>query len=497
MTNLTSPTRPSSTAEAADYASWAAAAKQHDESTGAAKWRRADRSRRYDYENVRRRFDELRALNATNDPHALLFYLNEGIHGNVGGMGQPGMYNRARFGTKDLITNYIAAQAQALEIVARADTAVVPFRDKLEFFRRVSLCFGRSALMFSGGGALGPFHLGVVKALLEQGLLPTVISGASAGSFIAAVLGTHTDEELRRLLDPSRLGAAMGALVDVNAVGGRRDQISLDHVQSSIATMIPDLTFQEAAARTGRKINISVSPAKVHQTSRLLNAITSPNVFIREAVQASAAIPGVFPAVTLAAKNRAGERQPYLPGSKWTDGSLTNDLPASRLARLYGVNHFITSLINPLVLSSVRDTGFDDSLMARLADVYQSSQRALLRATYPFAMDLVKGVYPLNLLTRMAYDVGVQDYTADINIIPRQRFWDPRKLLSVLSDAETRSLIREGELATWPKIEMIRNCTLVGRTLDRINNELEREAASQFATSHENRDYVEADWSPH
>ena len=112
-------------------------------------------------------------------------------------------------------------------------------------------------------------------------------------------------------------------------------------------------------------------------------------------------------------------------------------------------------------------------------------------------MDLVKSFYPLNLYTRMAYSVAMQDYTADINIIPRQRFWDPRKLLSVLTDAETRSLIREGELATWPKIEMIRNCTMVGRTLDRINDELERAAATHFATAHENRQFVEPDWSPH
>jgi NTE family protein len=31
-----------------------------------------------------------------------------------------------------------------------------------------------------------------------------------------------------------------------------------------------------------------------------------------------------------------------------------------------------------------------------------------------------------------------------------------------------RFLIAEGEAATWPRIEMIRNCTRVSRTLDRI-----------------------------
>jgi TAG lipase / steryl ester hydrolase / phospholipase A2 / LPA acyltransferase len=98
-----------------------------------------------------------------------------------------------------------------------------------------------------------------------------------------------------------------------------------------------------------------------------------------------------------------------------------------------------------------------------------------LRATYPFAMTLVQRVYPLNVYVRMAYSVVMQDYTADINIIPKRRLWDPSKLLSVLAPDETRRLIAEGEAATWPKLEMIRNCTLIGRTLDRILDRLERE----------------------
>ena len=97
-----------------------------------------------------------------------------------------------------------------------------------------------------------------------------------------------------------------------------------------------------------------------------------------------------------------------------------------------------------------------------------------MRATYPFAMQFVKRVYPLNVYVRMMYSVLMQDYTADINIIPRRRFLDPSKLLAVLGEAETRQLIHEGELATWPKIEMIRNCTLISRTMDGILEPMEQ-----------------------
>jgi len=495
---MTQQTRPVSMDNATSYEEWKTAALADDERSGAAAWRREERSQRYDYQVIRKRYDEIRALKQAGDPHALLFYLNEGIHGNMGGIGRPTLYNRAKFGTKDLVTNHIAELAAAIELVARATEDQIPFLEKLEFFRRASHCFGRSALMLSGGGALGPFHLGVAKALLEQQLLPTVISGASAGSFVAAILGTHTDDELHALFNGGTLLNAFGEMSETSAVEARGNRrLAIDDVHDAIATMVPDLTFQEAFERTGRKINIPVSPAEVHQTSRLMNAVTSPNVYIRETVLASCAIPGVFPPVTLAAKNRAGERQLYLPARKWVDGSISDDLPAKRIARLYGVNHFMTSQINPVVLWAIRDTGFDESLLGRFVGIYQAASREWIRATWPFAMQLVKDRYPLNVYARMAYSVAVQDYTADVNIIPRRRFWDPRKLLSILSEQETLELIREGERSTWPKIEMIRNCTLVGRTLDRITDEQERDFALRSAHLYESREYVEKDWSPH
>ena len=460
------------------YEAWKAAALAHDTRSGADRWRSDDRSRRYDYKVIRRRYDEIRAVKATRDPLALLYYLSEGIHGNTGGMGRPALYARAKYGTKDLITNYIAELADAIEQAASVDESVMALPEKLGIFRRASLCFGRSALMLSGAGALGPFHVGVAKALIEQELLPDVISGSSAGSFVAAVIGTHDQPTLRAAMQAGELTEAFG---EIEAGAGRtiagRQQIGRGDLQAAIEAQVPDMTFEEAFQLTGRKINISVSPSEVHQSSRLLNAVTSPNVCIREAVMASCAVPGVFPAVTLMAKNARGERLPYVASRKWVDGSIADDLPAKRLARLYGVNHFITSQTNPIVLWALRDSAGDDNLASKLIDVYQTATKEWLKATYPFAMALVKRAYPLNIYVRMAYSVLMQDYTADINIIPKRRLWDPSKLLSVLSAEETRQLISEGEASTWPKIEMIRNCTLIGRTLDRILDKLDREYA--------------------
>lgn len=459
---------------ATTYDEWKAAAIAHDERTGNAIWKKVDESSRFDYKVIRKRLDELREIRAAGDPHRLLYYLNEGVHGNMGGMGSGRLYRKAKFGTKQLVTDYINEQAEALQQIADVDGRTISKAEKLDFFRRASHCFGRTGLMLSGAGALGPFHVGVIKTLFEQNLLPNVISGASAGSLVTAILGTRSEDDLSDIFEPKTIVSVFDEETEIEAeVAKGNSQMGVEDLRQFIEHNIPDMTFAEAFEATGRRINISVSPREIHQQSRLLNAVTSPSVCIREAVLASCAIPGIFPPVTLAAKDRKGKRVPYVPSRQWVDGSVTDDLPAKRLSRLYGVNHFITSQTNPIVLWSLVDSQSRDDIFGRLWEINQNATRQWLRATYPFAMQVVQDMYPINVWTRMFYSIATQDYTADINIIPRQKFWDPRKLLAVLTEHETSTLIREGEKATWPRVEMIRNCTKISFTLDRILDKLE------------------------
>lgn len=52
-------------------------------------------------------------------------------------------------------------------------------------------------LALSGGGARGFAHLGIVKALREFGITPSIISGASAGAMMGAFLADgHSPEEI-------------------------------------------------------------------------------------------------------------------------------------------------------------------------------------------------------------------------------------------------------------------------------------------------------------
>ena len=56
----------------------------------------------------------------------------------------------------------------------------------------------------SGGGGLANFSWGVARALLDEGLLPSLICGTSAGAVVAAALCCHTERELDSLYDGER-----------------------------------------------------------------------------------------------------------------------------------------------------------------------------------------------------------------------------------------------------------------------------------------------------
>ena len=456
--------------QASSYEEWKEAALYHDAKTGLNRWKLLDQSRRYDYVSIRVRLDALRALRARHDNRGLLFSLNEGIHGNLGGMGRSTLYDKAKFGTKQLIVDYVDEIVSALEHLASPEVDEISFEEKLDFFRRADHCFGRSAFMMSGSGSLFYFHIGVIRALWQEGLLPNVLSGSSGGSFVGSLLSTHSNGDLEYLLDPDYLIDKMEEETGHfrRASKLKPQLMQIDEIQKIIKSLIPDLTFDEAFKMTGRELNISIAPAETHQKSRLLNAITSPNVYIREAVLASAAVPGVYPPVTLAAKNHLGEKQAYLPSRKWVDGSVSDDMPAKRLARLYGVNHYIVSQTNPHVIPFVADGKKRDDTLSLLKGASVTSARAWINAGASTIEKPLSYSASLTRFTNIALSVINQDYVGDINILPTNRFFNPFKILAYLSIQEIRELIASGEKATWPRIEMIRVQTRISRTLARI-----------------------------
>lgn len=462
------------------YDQWLAHARETDQRTGAFRWKDSDESSGFDYKVIRRRLDELVEIRSRGDAQSLMFYYDEGIHGNMGGMGAPALYRHAASGTKSIISEYICELGQGLQNLADLDETSLPLNEKVTFFRRASQAFGQCALMLSGAGSLGPFHLGVARSLWLADLLPNVISGASAGAIVAAILCSHNNRELSQLLELDQLQSTFARYYSPHSSRHSEfshEQLSRADLEGLIDTWVPDITFGEALEHSGRHLNISVAPSEVHQQSRTLNPIIAPNVLLREALLATSAVPGVMPPVTLAARSPDGKRTPYVKSRTWVDGSITDDLPRARLRRIYGCNFFITSQTNPMVLWALQDPSSADPV-TQMLNIYQSATKEWFRATYPFAMQCVRNLYPMNVWTRMWYSVLTQDYTADVNIIPRRRFMNPMKILAKLPPDEAMSLVHEGEYATWPNIERIRNCTLIGNQLHKLTQRLEGEVKS-------------------
>jgi len=463
---------------AESYDEWREAAIAHDKASGVQEWVESDESKYFDYVSIRRRLEKLRSLRAAGDHEHLLYALNEGIHGNIDGIGRRALYGKAKFGTKRLITEYVDEVVQVLELLASDAAADIPFDDRVDFFRRAQHCFGCSAFVMSGAGSLLFFHIGAVKAMWLEGILPDVLSGSSGGAIVASLVGTYENQGLERLFEPENLvheierDTGLWRYFDMF----RPEVAPLEEVHEAIQRLLPDLTFLEAFERTGRHMNISIAAAEKHQTSRLLNSITTPNVCVREAVMASAAVPGFYPSVRLMARNDKGERQPYLKSRRWVDGSISDDMPAKRLTRIYGVNHFIVSQVNPHVFPFVTDTRRGTDPLSIVKAAGSRTAREWLNAGATLFERPLSWNPTLNRLTNAGLSIINQDYVGDINILPDKLLFNPLKLLAHRSVEEVVELMAMGERTTWPKIEMIRVQTKVGRTLDRIVGKLDHGA---------------------
>lgn len=451
-----------------NYADWKNAALEHDAKSGFEAWKSKEESKSYDYVNIRTRIDALKEYRRQEDDIGLLFALNEGIHGNQGGMGKSILYEKAKLGTKHLIEEYVDEIVSALDYISTIpESSEITKEDKLDFFERASHCFGRSALMLSGAGSLGHFHRGVIKTLFEHKVLPTVISGSSAGAISAAILGTYSDDELPCVLQGNKVLDPLQVEIDNRPKSLIRRQSDSASLKIMLDAIIPDMTFQEAYEKTGRMISITIAPAEEHQTSRLMNAITSPNVYVRTAVMASCAVPGVYPPVMLMAKNVYGEAQPHLPERRWVDGAVTDDLPAKRLARLYGVNHYIVSQANPLALAIIKGEQYMP-VSEGAKKVLRLSTHEILKSGEKFSRRFLRKIPDVGKTMSMFYSVMAQDYKGDVNIVPHFNFVDPQKLLGQLTSAEIEELVVEGERSTWPQLEQIKICSKIGHKLDEI-----------------------------
>lgn len=118
-------------------------------------------------------------------------------------LGNPNLYSYSRIGTKKLVddfTNEIVKELQGLAEDCCIDCPRFIIKSTIELFKELKHSYGNTALLLSGGGSLGTHHIGVMKALFEQGLLPKIICGSSSGALMASFACTRCEDDFDKLV---------------------------------------------------------------------------------------------------------------------------------------------------------------------------------------------------------------------------------------------------------------------------------------------------------
>jgi NTE family protein len=176
-----------------------------------------------------------------------------------------------------------------------------------------------TAFVLGGGGNLGAVQVGMVRALLEQGITPDLILGCSAGALNgAAIAGDPTVDGADHLakvwsslhgtdvFPPSGLTSVVALLRR-----GRHSLGSNDGLRRLIETMLDYRTFEEAKV-----------PLQVVATSLATGVERWFSVGpIVEPILASAALPAVYPPVEI-------------HGELHVDGGVVDNVPIARAVAL-------------------------------------------------------------------------------------------------------------------------------------------------------------------
>lgn len=161
----------------------------------------------------------------------------------------------------------------------------------------------RVGLALGGGAARGWSHIGVIEALLEAGIEPTVVAGTSMGALVGGAYAAGRLDELKR----------WSTAVD------RRRIVSLMDVSLTRGGVIDGRGIQRLLRELGMDQPIETLPVTFAAVATDL--ADGREIWLREgqldaAIRASISMPGIF--------------SPVLLDDRWlVDGGLVNQVPVS------------------------------------------------------------------------------------------------------------------------------------------------------------------------
>lgn len=338
----------------------------------------------------------------------------------------------------------------------------------LEFMKRARASYGRTALCLSGGAMMGLYHLGHVRALIEAGVLPHIISGTSGGSVVGALVGTRTDEELRRDLHPHVLMQYLSCFD--RPWGERMKSLWKTGAMFSFETWMEkirwfaggNMTFAEAYRKTGRVFCVTLSSTTKKSPPVLLNYVTTPNITVASAVVASAAVPGFVPPVRLQYKDVNGVVRSQEGGETYYDGSIERDIPINGLAEMFNCQYIIACQCNPHIVpffynckggvgrpsrwsSGMQEDSWRGGFLLAALELYLKND---MKAKLRFVHDLGAGLgWSSSLL--------IQEFEGSTTIVPQVRMQDYLRLFSDPTVDEVFHYFQGGSVAAYEHLALI------------------------------------------
>lgn len=431
----------------------------------------------YDRELLKARFSHLLKVREQGNVAEMVYSLRTDMLRNLGNMSNKDLY-KDRAEIPKPIHDYITEVTLQLQYITHYQFADFTVEDKLSFLRETRHAFGRTALVLSGGGSLGAFHVGVVKVLHQQNLLPRVLSGSSVGALICSIVCTRSADELTELMEKF-------CFLDLTFFSNSSIPQILKHVISKgslhdigflayrLRALLGDYTFQEAYEKSGRVLNICVTAANTNEPPKLLNYLTAPNVVIWSAVAASSAFPVLFKPTDLLAKNRQGEFVKYMNIDKthcsdrrWRDGSLEEDLPTQGVSEMFNVNYFLVSQVNPHIVPWLA-----------LKKIFPPKLSYLIISEWKHRCQQLAEILP-HWFPKHALLVFCQRWEGDVTVYMDTTIMSYiSMLIRAAMNPSSYTLkvgIEAGQRNTWPKLAAIQANCAIEQTLDSCISKLKK-----------------------
>lgn len=475
---------------AQSYEEWKALALRIDEASGAQEWKYDNCSPYFDAEVIAYRLTMLKRYRNSRRCRDLIYILREGLTYDIANIAHPLLFSATYVGTKRIIEDYIEEVSQSLAFIASDACTELQHQEKIEFFQHAQQAYGQPALMFSGGSTLGLFHTGVCKALLEQDLLPKVLSGSSAGAIVTSMIGLTKPSDILTLLSGENLMSEAFKFRKISQIlrgsGGVAD---VKHLKKFLISNMGDVTFAEAHKASGLHINVAVAPYDASQDARIMNNLTSPDLLVWSAVLASCAVPILFPPVKLTSKRYDGQQTPYMATTRWVDGSVRSDFPQEKMARLYNINYTIASQTNPHVVPFMQTDAerYRKDIISWPERIIRRQGKVFTRGVLDFTRERVGSVPAVRRVLDHGYGVLDQRYYGDLNIFGNYSLRHYYYLMQNPRPHLFKLLQREGERATWPKISAIETHARVGKTIQHC---LELLTFQDNPQQHAGREYI-------